>query len=230
MTTNQTTQSQHKAIWFIRIATAVTFGLTGFYIIYALCRALLVPSSTISWTSLFFLVFFAILALCAAIYFLYCSINLLRHELTSKVMTQCAFALSMLLFILLLSSSYKMTKHLFEQNNDLLISSLSSLITVFLLTSAGVFYLAAKRCLLKWFSLQEIIDIKRHQRATKLYFGFLAFFVFSAMTSIVITALPDESWIAMVLWIAAISIAWGFYRMGLKLFLKSPNLEPIEPV
>ena len=94
----------------------------------------------------------------------------------------------------------------------------------------GLFYLAVKHCLFKWFALSEVLDYAAHRRATKVYFGLLAYALWTAM-AVTIELLPRDpdyehvpanEWLAALIVLGSIPLAFGCYRLGLRFFLRPP--------
>ena len=100
---------------------------------------------------------------------------------------------------------------------------------------AGLFYLAAKKCLHKWFSVPKEIYPNINRFATKVYFWILAFSVWATVSQ---TAdflprnpnnehSPQSNLLGGLILFGSIPLAFWVYRLGLKLFLKKLPSTPL---
>lgn len=173
-----------------------------------------------------FLLFFSAPCTVLAIYFFHAAVIIWRG-ISSKGIRKLSVCLSFLLAILLLilvsgirkscSSSYEVFWN--------------EVTTSFIMVASGVFYLLIKPWLFKSFSVNEVIDYNAHRKATKLYFGFLVFFTWSTFLATIQLLpkhpdheyLPSNYWLASLLILGPIPLAFWGYRTGLKFFLKNPH-------
>lgn len=117
---------------------------------------------------------------------------------------------------------------------QLIEASLHDFSSPLIMIAAGLFYLMAKRYLSKWLSVHGQMEYSNRARAAKLYFGFLALFLWQALSSLLIDLFPRHPdyeyvpkyyWLEVPFFVGSIIVAFLFYQAGVKMFLKKPPEE-----
>ncbi len=116
---------------------------------------------------------------------------------------------------------------------QLIEASLHDFSTPLIIIAAGLFYLMAKRYLSKWLSVHGQMEYSNRARAAKLYFGFLALFLWQALSTLTnllpkhpdYEYLPKYDWLVGLVYLGSIIVAFLFYQAGVKMFLKKPPEE-----
>jgi len=209
--------------------TSIIVGAIGLYIIWGIWWGIIARHQFDSFLDVVFLLIFPIPAILLAVYFLYVAIKIWQ-DLSYKTACSLSSVISIILALLLLSIIDKFKPTALES-----IDSIWSHIQVLILMiAAGLFYIALKKFLLKWLCVKEEFDYYKHKKETKLYFGFLAFFIWMAISSTVellprdplYEHSPDNSLLGSLITFGSIAIAYLFYRISLKLFLKKQPEPP----
>lgn len=107
----------------------------------------------------------------------------------------------------------------------------SDLVMILAMTASGISYLIVKKGLLVLFEIEDKLDYERHRKSTMLYFGVMAFLLYGFLTNLwwgdsgprlIEVEEIRELWISAFITFGMIPVAWGFYKLGVKLFLKKP--------
>lgn len=214
---------------FLTKVIALVVGGMGVYTLWGVWSPLIFPRSTHSF-SIYIYIIFPLTMSCVAVYFLDTA-KKLWQPLSSRGLQQLSMTLSLIFYTVIFYFTRKSIDYFFEDINSLTKSQVE-LPLLMLLT--GLFYLAVKRCLFKWFSLSEELDYKRHRRATKYYFGFMSYFTYSAVFIVIDESfqghpvLFGENWGSGLILLIMIPVAYMMYRIGLHFFLKNPPNEVLN--
>jgi hypothetical protein len=202
---------------------ALFIGAVGLYIVWSVWYSVITRHLYDSVSHIFFLIVFPIPATCVAIYFFH-TVIVLWQGLSSRGICKLSIVLSIMFAILLLSISKLIIP-------DIIAKPFWSMVSfMFIIILAGIFCLCIKRYIFRWFSVQEEIDFAAHQRAVKLYFGFLAFFLWTTVTRTVdflpkdtnYKNTPDNMWLTGLIMFGSIFLTIWFYKVAIKIYLKKP--------
>ena len=213
---------------------ALLIGAIGLYLLWTIWFSIITNYRSESPWSVLFLFTFPLLCTLVALYFLNAA-KCLWQAISSKGICKLSISLSAIFAVLIFSIVGKFESMVYE--SDKLFWGLIGI--PFALIMAGIFYLSVKRCLFKWFSVPEECNLKAHTRATKCYFGILAFSIWNAASETSeflprdpqFEYVPQNHWYATLIMLGSIVLAFWIYRLGLKVFLKkslSVNAENSE--
>lgn len=203
-------------------------GVAGLYILFGIWFPVITKHHFESIFDIVFLFIFSIPVTCVAVYFLYTAGNLWKG-ISSRGINKLSVCLSIILAVLLLPVLAKIKPANLESDESFWMVMDVPIVMII----AGIFYLFLKKCIHKWYTIEEEYDSNAHTRATKLYFGFLAVFLWSSVSQISNLLpkspgdehVPANTWLEGLIIFGSIPFAWGFYRIGLKLFLKKPPVQ-----
>jgi len=203
-------------------ALGLLIGALGLYIVLTIWIPMAANWRPFGFFDIFFLFTFPIPVTLVGIYFLHTAGHLWRG-LSSKGLRKASVCLAFLLAAMALLSLSRR----FPDRGD---SVWTVILAPLAIALGGLFYLAVKHCLFKWFALSEVMDYAAHRRATKVYLGVfsLAFWTAIANTTELLPSHPDyeyvpaNDWLAGLIVFGSIPLAFGCYRLGLRFFLKLP--------
>ena len=207
---------------------SLIIGGLGLYTLWTVWLPIITKYCFESFSDIIFLFIFPVPVTCIAIYFFYTA-KILWTGLSSKGVCKLAVSLSIIFAGLLLGRIGDIALTLLDK------SVWSIIEAPFIMIMAGFFYLLAKKGMFGLFSIQQEYDMKAHHRATKLYFGFLAFIIWSSVSNIVDLLprdpdheyVPDKRWLTGLILFGSILLAFLIYRIGIKIFLKKPCAQII---
>ena len=177
----------------------------------------------------FFMLFIVIPMFLVLAYFIYVAVKIWQ-TLSYNNLCKLSGVISLILTLLLFSKIEQLKSAYFQYDRSIW----SNIENPILMIIAGIFYLVFKRQLLQWFAVEEEFDYEKHKSGTKLYFGFLVFFICIAISSTadLLPRAPDSQYSAengsleaLLLW-GSIPVAYLIYRISIKLFLKKPPQTP----
>jgi divalent metal cation (Fe/Co/Zn/Cd) transporter len=204
---------------------ALLIGGVGLFLIWTTWFHIITRYHFESLWDVLFLFIFPIPCTLVALYLLSAA-KCLWLTISSKGIHKLSISLSAIFAVLIFSVVGKLESTIYE--SDKLFWRLINV--PFALIMAGIFYLSVKRCLFKWFSVSEEFDSKAHERATKCYFGFLAFSIWNAVSQTSeflpkdpqFEHVPQNHWHVILIMFGSLLLAFWIYRLGLKVFLKKP--------
>ena len=109
-----------------------------------------------------------------------------------------------------------------------------SIVVAPLLIIGGLSYLVCSKLLIRWLTLSEVLDRNRREKAVKSFFSLLAFFLFGALSLLILDLLPKEQGYAYVpenhLWfllgiVGSAILAYLVYRVGIYTALRNSKAE-----
>jgi len=201
-------------------ALALLIGALGLYIVLTIWIPMAANWRPFGFFDIFFLFTFPIPVTLVGIYFLHTAGHLWRG-LSSKGLRKASVCLAFVF------GAFTLLPRTFIDRGDTVWTVILAPLAIAL---GGLFYLAVKHCLFKWFALSEVMDYAAHRRATKVYLGVfsLAFWTAIANTTELLPRDPDyehvpaNDWLAGLIVLGSIPLAFGCYRLGLRFFLKPP--------
>ena len=209
---------------------AVLIAMLAIYIILGIWWAIFTGPEFELWFDLVFLFIFPIPMTLLVIYFAYVAIKVWQSlSYNSICKLSGVFSIILTGVLMTMVEQFKPDDLQFDE------IMLTEIELPILMIVAGLLYLAFKRCLLQWFAVEEDFNYYDHKRGTKLYFGFLAFFIYSAISSTVelLPRASDSQYSAengtleaLLLW-GSIPVAYLIYRISIKLFLKKQPKPPM---
>ena len=218
-------QQSRKSIVIARII-AVVIVILALYMVIGTLWPVLSDFDIRDPHDYLFLLFFPIPMTLLGMYFFYVAAQIWQDRLTYKNLCKLSGVLSIILVFMLIAIVEGIYKEAFQYEEI----ALSQIQTPILMILAGILYLALKRRLLDWFAVEEEFNYYKHKSGTKLYFGFLALFIWTAISSTahLLPRDPNYEHIAEntslegLIILGSIPAAYLIYRISLKLFLKKP--------
>ena len=173
------------------VITRILAGLTaifGAYIIISL-RPLLKNFPTLDEPGDFlFLFVFPIPVFVFGCYCIFAGYRL-WHQISPKNIRRISFSLSIVLFFLFVTLIGYYRPHNSTSPNY---RSISQFDAPLLMISAGLFYLLFNKLLLRWLGMPSTIDWAQREKSAKRYFGWFAFFLYTAAINLIQTFLTEK--------------------------------------
>ncbi len=210
---------RHKII--ARIA-AVLVAAGGLYIIYAVWWPMLHKKYE-SYFDFVFLFIFPIPASVAGVYLIYVG-KKLWGGLSDQNTRQLAIVISaaIVIFVLPLIDKFKPVEVFTEEHGYIIF-------TPVLMICGGLFYLRLRKTLFDRLKIIKELNYKRHVRAVKIYFGFLALTVFSAISRIADLAEgepgSERGPPGLLVSLIMLAVAVIIYRVGVSRFTEKAPIE-----
>ncbi|MBN1126172.1 MAG: hypothetical protein JXA82_14280 [Sedimentisphaerales bacterium] len=207
---------------------ALLIGVVGIFAVFSVWVPIITKHRFENFSDVVFLFIFPIPCTLVGLYFLHTA-GRLWPGISSNGIHKLSVCLSFIFAIMALNL-FSILKESTHVEDDIVWGLLQNFPLIIL---GGLFYLSVKRCLLKWFSVSEVIDYNAHRKATKLYFFFLALSFWNAISSVTqllpknpdYEHVPANQWLEALIIFGSIPPAFWCYRFGLKFFLKEPPDE-----
>jgi hypothetical protein len=143
--------------------------------------------------------------------------------ISSQNLRSLSIVLATIAFMLLLSILSPLERKYFPNPGREFVPYSTPLIWILV----GLFHLACNRSLHSWFHVGVETDYRKHERAVKWYFCFLALFFIMPLFDIIepIAMQSDRElnpWLVLLdlaLAVGVISIGWGIYRLGSRFYI-----------
>ncbi len=224
-------ESKNRA-WLIQ-GLAIFSGVIGLYILYAIIMGqyrIFAETDTVSdfLSRLLFLVFPGSIFFLASVFFMFVAIQC-KKGVSSRNLRRLSIVWATIAFVLLLSILSPLEWKYFPKQSIEYASYTTPLIWIL----AGLFHLACNRCLHKWIHVELEMDFRKHSRAVKWYFCFLALFVitplFDIIEPIAMQSGRDQKpllvLLDVILGIGVLALGWGIYRFGSRIFTRKKPAE-----